>query len=282
MRHPKDETIEIKTSSLRMTPNDAARVLDAKAKNRPLAPARIARLAYDMRAGLWYTSPQGLVFARGVLVDGQHRLAAQVSAGVELEWSVAHWDVDPDAAIRRLDKGRPRTTAQNLSIGGVDRAATVVAALKIHWALSCGDAETPSVILQGAPKLTEERFYLYLGDNEDTVAWIQSHPRKARVWTATVIGTLAWARECDWIGKETVDAFASQLRDGGSIAEPVARLRDWLMTTASSGGQHQWNSCHKTLHALSKYANGESCGRLSVSLDVYRKIWKSINKGLER
>ena len=59
-----------------VTPSQAANWLEGNTHNRPVTQAHVERLAAEMSAGRWRLTHQGIAFStRGVLLDGQHRLA---------------------------------------------------------------------------------------------------------------------------------------------------------------------------------------------------------------
>jgi len=65
-----------------ITPTKAAEYLEANTSNRPLSSATVKSFAEAMSRGDWMVTHQGIAFsAAGVLVDGQHRLAAIVEPG---------------------------------------------------------------------------------------------------------------------------------------------------------------------------------------------------------
>ncbi|MDQ2738234.1 MAG: hypothetical protein M3Y35_06395, partial [Actinomycetota bacterium] len=64
-----------------ITPKKAAEYLEANTANRPLSTAVVKSFAEAMTRGDWMVTHQGIAFGSGgVLVDGQHRLAAIVAA----------------------------------------------------------------------------------------------------------------------------------------------------------------------------------------------------------
>src|SRR4249920_1723404 len=79
------------TKRIQVSPAKAQEWLKINEANRPLRRSAVARMATDMAAGLWnQANPQPLIFdTTGALIDGQHRLTAQVQANVTLWWCVA-------------------------------------------------------------------------------------------------------------------------------------------------------------------------------------------------
>ncbi|HEY2041129.1 MAG TPA: hypothetical protein VGH11_00540 [Jatrophihabitans sp.] len=67
----------------------AAELLEANTTNRPLSMPVVRGFAEAMGRGEWLVTHQGIAFdVNGVLVDGQHRLAAIIAADVPIELTV--------------------------------------------------------------------------------------------------------------------------------------------------------------------------------------------------
>src|SRR5437588_12211091 len=72
-----------------ITPAKAGEMLDANTTNRPLSKAVVRSFAEAMRRGEWVVTHQGIAFdTAGVLVDGQHRLAAIIEADLPVDLTV--------------------------------------------------------------------------------------------------------------------------------------------------------------------------------------------------
>ena len=72
-----------------ITPERASEWLAANTTNRPVSKAVVRSFAQAMRRGEWMVTHQGIAFdTQGVLVDGQHRLAAIIEADRPVELTV--------------------------------------------------------------------------------------------------------------------------------------------------------------------------------------------------
>jgi hypothetical protein len=90
-----------------VTPTKAEEWLGANTSNRPLSKPTVRAFAEAMRRGEWVVTHQGIAFdSSGVLVDGQHRLAAIVEADTAVELTV-FTDVG-QGAFDVLDTGKRR------------------------------------------------------------------------------------------------------------------------------------------------------------------------------
>ncbi len=108
----------------KITP-DLARALIAQGapNERHLTPSRVASYARDMTNGSWTDSPDPIVLnEQEQRCNANHRLRALVQANVTLKMYVAV-DVTDDV-IKNLDRGRPRSLADRMSMLNIlDRAS---------------------------------------------------------------------------------------------------------------------------------------------------------------
>jgi hypothetical protein len=115
-----------------ITPKRAAEMLAANTTNRPLSRTTVRSFADAMRRGEWQVTHQGIAFdTSGVLVDGQHRLAAIVEADLPIEVTV-FTDVEPDT-FDVLDTGKKRNAADVLAIEGEKSSTLLAAMVRTLW-----------------------------------------------------------------------------------------------------------------------------------------------------
>lgn len=104
---------ELKT----ITPQWAAKTLAEKnIGNRALNRAHVEFLANEIRRGTWKVTGFPIVMNAERLVDGQHRLAAVVKAGLSIQTFVA--DNIPSDVFDAIDNGRRRSTGDTLGVRG--------------------------------------------------------------------------------------------------------------------------------------------------------------------
>ncbi|WP_020501187.1 hypothetical protein [Sciscionella marina] len=116
----------------KITPKKAETMLEANTSNRPLSKPVVRAFAEAMRRGEWQVTHQGIAFdTNGVLVDGQHRLAAIIAAGGPVEMTV-FTEVPPDT-FDVLDTGKRRNAADVLAIEGEKSAIILAAMLRTVW-----------------------------------------------------------------------------------------------------------------------------------------------------
>jgi hypothetical protein len=115
-----------------ITPARAAEWLEANTTNRPLSRPAVRSFAEAMRRGEWLVTHQGIAFdVNGVLVDGQHRLAAIIEADLPVELTV-FTDV-AEGTFDVLDTGKRRTAADVLAIEGEKNSTMLAAMVRTVW-----------------------------------------------------------------------------------------------------------------------------------------------------
>ena len=114
----------------RVTPETALQWLTThNTSNRPLSKPFVAQLAAQIQRGEWQLTHQGIAFDEdGILIDGQHRLAAIVKAGRAVDVIVTHGV--PRTAFTVMDTGRKRTGRDALALAGETNAVHLAAALR--------------------------------------------------------------------------------------------------------------------------------------------------------
>lgn len=115
-----------------ITPAKAAEWLEANTQNRPISKRTVEGFAEAMRRGEWKVTHQGIAFDEtGALVDGQHRLAAIVEAGLPVEMTV--FTQVPADGFDVLDTGKKRNAADVLAIEGEKSSIMLAAMVRIVW-----------------------------------------------------------------------------------------------------------------------------------------------------
>jgi hypothetical protein len=119
----------------------------------------VRSFAEAMRRGEWLVTHQGIAFdVNGVLVDGQHRLAAVIEADQPVEMTV--FTEVPEGAFDVLDTGKRRTAADVLAIEGEkEQLIRILAA----WRPDVSNAADPVTAHRVALKSLARR-YLELSD----------------------------------------------------------------------------------------------------------------------
>ena len=122
----------MRTKVQSITPRKAAEYLEANTANRPLSTTVVKQFAEAMSRGDWMVTHQGIAFGLGgVLVDGQHRLAAIVEANIPVEMTV-FTDVD-QGTFDVLDTGKRRNAADVLALDGEKSVTMLAAMVRTVW-----------------------------------------------------------------------------------------------------------------------------------------------------
>jgi hypothetical protein len=115
-----------------ITPAAADAMLDASVGSvqRRMMVTHVARLAAAMKRGEWRVTHQGIAIGSdGRIIDGQHRLAAIVRAGIPVEIMVMR-DADPEL-FHVIDTGRGRSAGHILQIAGYPNAIALSTAIRL-------------------------------------------------------------------------------------------------------------------------------------------------------
>ncbi len=104
-----------------VTPEMAKDLLQKNISNRPLKKQRIVQLADAINRGEWKLSPQGISLStEGILLDGQHRLAAIIKSNKPADLVITR-NVDP-AVFTILDTSVRRSAGDSIFLGADSRA----------------------------------------------------------------------------------------------------------------------------------------------------------------
>lgn len=117
-----------------ITPTKAREYLARNTHNRNLRARVVAAYANDMRTGHWRWNGESIKFSfDGVLLDGQHRLAAVVEADAPVRMLVIRGL--PDITQETMDGGTKRRFSDVLTLRGEGHANTLAAACRriVQW-----------------------------------------------------------------------------------------------------------------------------------------------------
>jgi hypothetical protein len=263
-----------------VTPALAAEWLKSNTNNRAVSDVAVRSLAEAITAGRWVTTHQGIAFdCDGVLIDGQHRLHAIVTAGLPVTIEVTS-GLDRSAvdAIDNGGRGSRRVvdilrikdgiTLQNREVGGLTAAARI---------LSTGTLmSSPRIGIFG---LREARatHSVALAAVVDAMGR-DGHHRV--LGTAPVLGSLIITYAVE--PKATV-LFAEMLKTGENLSagHPALALRNFLMTRPGvSGTEAREDVSLKTFAAFGAFAAGRPLHRLqqnTTARDHYVDAWRKAN-----
>lgn len=195
----------------KITPAIAAAYLDSSnTANRPMRPQHVRALASDMRAGLWQTTHEPVAFAEdGVLIDGQHRLAAIAQSGKTIEIAVARGC--KRGTFHVVGCGATRTAGDTLSIAGETCSRRLASAVSAAITGESRNTVSRAAIIEflRGPR----------GDLCRALAGKNVHSR--------VLGALVRAVDAGVIDESAAITFADRFQSGdwNGSDDPVCRLR---------------------------------------------------------
>jgi hypothetical protein len=112
------------------TPAKAKAALETMRHNRKVRPVKVTQYARDMMEGRWTFCPDPITFDdNGELINGQHRLEAQIAADMKISWIVVR-DVD-DNVQETMDTGASRSLADALDLEKHTNTRTLGATLRL-------------------------------------------------------------------------------------------------------------------------------------------------------
>jgi hypothetical protein len=125
----------MRTELVKVTPEMAQVWLQMNSKNRPMRTRWVEELANTIKRGEFQLTHQGIAFdTDGVLLDGQHRLAAIFLADIAVEMMVT-WGAPPET-FQALDIGQKRSmsfiTKNSIGVVSVARFLLMMADGDIH------------------------------------------------------------------------------------------------------------------------------------------------------
>jgi hypothetical protein len=140
MKHKsRNQKMHIEVTTI--TPEMAAVMLANNPANRNIKKMHVDAIARDMAAGRWQTNGDAIrMNCDGSLIDGQHRLAACIKAGVAFD-TVLITGLSADVRAT-IDGGAKRTHGDRLSMLGVANGMAVSATARLVGGIATGQGRT--------------------------------------------------------------------------------------------------------------------------------------------
>jgi hypothetical protein len=137
---------QIRFETKLVTPEEARELLKNNPRNRSMYLKNVTKYAFDMGRGAWRlnTAEPIKIAENGRLIDGQHRLAAIVEAGVPVDMLFAY-NV-PEDVMDIIDTGMKRTNSDMFQIRGVDSAPLVSSSIRKFLVYSTTKNTNPNSI----------------------------------------------------------------------------------------------------------------------------------------
>lgn len=217
-------------SLLRITPEEAKRLLGRNANNRNLNSDRVKRLAQSLTRGEWKVNGETIKLAPdGQLLDGQHRLAAIAQSGVAIHTHVGVFHSD---IIDTVDIGARRSFADYLKIRQFRNAAILAASVNL-W---CTFKQRGTFDTNVGLGLTHQQLWLALSDREGALITAVTEGIRLRGHIKAPGSVLAtcYLLFSD-IDEDDATVFFAMLSSGSNLDDddPIFRLRERIRQNAA-------------------------------------------------
>lgn len=222
---------EFRSEVIVFTPEDAKEILARRnTHNRSLSDKAVANYARDMASGNWLQNGEAIKFATdGTLLDGQHRLAAIVAAGVSVPMLVVTGL--PAATQETMDAGRKRSLSDAFSLRGEAHATVLASVLRRVWMWDQGDYRFNG---NARPSTAECAQLLRERPELRRSCEVATHVRSLfRYLPPSVVGTAHHL--CSRISTDEAVWFFARLGDGAElpVRHPVLTLRNRVMSESA-------------------------------------------------
>ena len=234
-----------------ITPGVAEEILNGNRRNRAISSKRVAILSAQIRSGGWVLNGETIKISNtGALLDGQHRLAAVIDAGVPIRTLVTR--NLPESAMNTLGTGRARSAADILSINGYPNSALLASSAANLWRILTGASSTAIVPADYLMKVADRYPRLQYW----TARFASSKVLKKLVPGSSLIPALVYLDEI--AGKREMAEklfFDLEMGTGLKVGDPSLALRNRLMRHAATTGSSKafyavWNGVCATVDAI--------------------------------
>jgi hypothetical protein len=247
-----------------VTPDLAREWLKRNSHNRHLGEQRVFTLADAMKRGEWQENGDAIRFSRtGVLLDGQHRLAAVVKSRVTIRVLVVE-DLPDDVQIT-IDTGKPRSFSNVLKLGGISDPNNVAALARwmYRW-------ETGQIRSQNRPPSHNQLLHIVetnLPSIRESLR-VASGVRRQIPVPKSIVGIAHWV--FSEIAMEDTPDFFDRLRDGTGLTDgaPTLMLRQTLLREAASNSRQMTDK-----HILALFIKAWNAYRAGELIQVLR--WRA-------
>jgi hypothetical protein len=245
-----------------ITPEDASHLMEKNTANRLLSPRRVNSLAQSISRGEWVFDGNPIrLTSDGMLLDGQHRLAAIMKAGEPVSMLMLR-GLEPESQLA-IDSGRPRTFSDYLRMRGVPQVHSVAAATRLLANIDSGNYATTS---WREYFTSNSALWTYFTDHREEITDGVSVARVVRVHIAmipsvlSVLAVLLMRRD----GEDAAEFF-NQFSKKSNLSQPVRLLLRTLENRenkADTGAREQRVQLALGLKAWRMFRAGEETGQL--------------------
>jgi hypothetical protein len=205
-------------------------------RQRTMSMHRVDRIAHDIITGQWKMTHQPVALdSHGIVIDGQHRLAAVGKSKIAVQMLVAY-DADPET-FDVIDTGAARTPADTLKIAGYANSAHVAASVRVL--LAYDEVKGTQRTFSAVSRLISTSDVVRLISSERGDELMDAIPYAAQIagqwgrygtktWLAAGIQILKDAG----VPKPTVSNYCERLKDGAMLkpGSPILAMRRYIMS----------------------------------------------------
>lgn len=241
-----------------VTPELAQRWLDTNKtgffKNRQVSAKKVEQFVKDIVEGKWQLTHQPIalywdkVRKLYVLVDGQHRLAAIVAAGVAVTLQVAHYESRAQAldAVAAVDIGTVRSAADIAAMTNLctDRNRDRAAAARSFHIICTGDDPSRTEVLSAISSTSS------LFEAAHQTKW------KSQFTTAAfMVAALAF-------GEDKIKRIASKIAIGEGLTSCEVSVQKTILDQSLSRKNSKLNNAVKTIRAIEACLKGQTLQKI--------------------
>ena len=251
----------------KVTPEWARQIIDKHLKElesgayrqRPISDRIVKAYASDMKAGNWSLTGQGISFdTDGHLMDGQHRVAAVVAAGVEVDMLIM-WGLPAEhdgrvKTINLFDIGKKRTVGGQLKIEGMEYYNEVGAAARCLIILSRGLTNIKGVVYTLPQQVAVAEAFQH--NIYKLIHILRKDGAPTKNSASYILAPLALLHCCM---PDEAELFATEFNEGTGLSKtsPVLHFKRHLENSPARnrGGDYQIHEMGVTISALYSYVN---------------------------
>lgn len=226
-KRPQNLQIEVRT----ITPQEAGEMLAFNKNNRSIRAKVVDQYARDMASGSWAVTGESIKFNGKLLIDGQHRLLACISANKPFTTLVVK-GLEAESQ-QSLDGGSKRNLSDRLRwLGHVD-TSNLASTITLCWRYD------NNAMLPTRRYPTGSEALAYFSNNSELVGHVKSAHRMYSRERIAPVGPLAagmflFARDAS---PELAEEFYKKLDNpvGLSEEDPILALRRWCVNAMRRG-----------------------------------------------
>lgn len=260
--------MQIKSKVEQITPDYAAKILKSNnPRNRNLSDIRATRYAADMARGHWAVNGEAIIFDEdGNLINGQHRMAGVVKAGVPVQFLVV--------------RGVPRfyqNGAQILTQDTIDRGYVRGVGQQLQMAHGIKNGNNIATAARGIAQFLTGDMHVHLSTHQTlevlrlygkSIEAVLSMVMITRLRIGAVMAPLALFHAIE-PGKAEDFTMKYVTLENLPAKHPALALNRWVLEHPTGSGADRTRAMKVTTSAAYHFTNGTLVSKLYPSEDAY-------------